>query len=83
MKENLAGRTLLIDQHPVHRTKAAKAWLASHGFTVLSLSTHSPRFNAIEECWSWQERWVRKVNPRDEMELRCAVQEAGELLHER
>ena len=80
LKENLVGRTLLIDQHSVHKTKTVKDWLTSHSFSYLFLPTHSPRFNGIEECWSWMKRWVRKLSPRDENELRLAIQEASELL---
>jgi transposase len=80
LKENLAGRTLLIDQHPVHRTKTVKDWLTQQRFNHVMLPPHSPRFNAIEECWSWMKRYVRHLRPRDETELKLAIQEAGELL---
>ena len=80
MKENLAGRTLLIDQHPVHRTKVIKDWLSSHGLSDLFLLTRSPRINGIQKCWSWMKRYVRKLSPRTEEVLRLAIQEASELL---
>jgi transposase len=79
-KENLAGRVLLIDQHPAHRSKSAKAWLTAQGFNHVMLPTHSPQFNAIEECWSWMKRYVRKLRPTTESELRLFIQEAGEVL---
>jgi transposase len=80
LKESLAGRTLLIDQHPVHRTQTVQRWLTEQGFQFVMLPTHSPRFNGIEECWSWMKRYVRRLSPRDEAELTLAIQEAGELL---
>ena len=79
-KENLAGRVLLIDQHPAHRSKSAKAWLTPQGFNHVMLPTHSPQFNGIEECWSWMKRYVRHLTPKTEAELMLAVREAGELL---
>ena len=79
-KENLAGRTLLIDQHSVHRSKAVKQWLSAQGFNHVWLPTHSPQFNGIEECWSWMKRYVRKMTPRTEIDLQMAIQEAGEVL---
>ncbi len=79
-KENLAGRTHLIDQHSLHRSKAVKQWLDEQGFNCAWLPTHSPQFNAIEECWSWMERYVRKMRPKDEIQLQMAIQEAGEVL---
>ena len=79
-KENLAGRPPLLDQHPAHRSKAAQAWLAAQGYNHVMLPTHSPQFNAIEECWAWMKRCVRRLAPTDEHKLRLAIQEAGELM---
>jgi transposase/predicted transcriptional regulator len=79
-KENLVGRTLLIDLHPVHRTKTVKDWLSQHGFNYIFLPPHSPQFNAIEGCWGWMKRYVRKLRPTTEAELTLAMQEAGEVL---
>ena len=80
LKGDLAGRVLLIDQHPVHRTKSVQSWLIEQGFQFILLPTHSPRFNGIEECWSWMKRYVRRLSPKDEAELNLTIQEAGELL---
>ena len=79
-KENLAGRRLLLDQHPAHRSAAVQAWLAAQGYNHVMLPTHSPQFNAIEECWAWMKRYVRRQAPTDEKKLRLTIQEAGELL---
>ena len=79
-RENLTGRVLLIDQHPAHRSKTVRAWLSEQGFNHIMLPTHSPQLNCIEECWSWMKRYVRRMRPKDEVELICAVQEAGDVL---
>ena len=79
-KENLVGRLLLLDQHPAHKSKAVLDWLAAQGCCHVILPTHSPQFNAIEECWAWMKRYVRHLAPTDEKKLRLAIQEAGELL---
>jgi len=79
-KENLAGRTFLIDRHPVHRTKRVRAWFARHGFNIVMLPTHTPEFNGIEGCWSWIKQYVRQMRPTSEVALRADLDAAGDAL---
>jgi transposase len=79
-KENLGDRFLLIDRHPVHRTKRVDAWLKAQGFKYHMLPTHSPQFNAIEKCWSWIKRFVRQGQPQDEESMRAEMEAACDAL---
>jgi transposase len=79
-KENLAGRTFLLDRHPVHRTKRLRAWFELHGFKIVMLPTHSPQFNGIEGCWSWIKHYVQQMGPTSEVGMRADVDAAGDAI---
>jgi transposase len=74
--ENLSDRVFLLDRHTAHTAKFTKKWLDDHGLVWKLLPTHSPHFNAIEECWSWIKRWARQCEP-DSLNLLEAALDAA------
>ena len=78
-KKNVGHRTFLMDRHTAHTAKGTATWLNSHDLDVAILPTHSPQFNAIEECWAWLKHKVRDQAPRSPEELEEAVQAACDI----
>lgn len=58
------GKTLLMDNSPVHHAKRVKAFLSKHQVRHLFLPPYSPELNPIEEAWSKIKHYVRKQKPR-------------------
>ena len=81
-KENIAGRPLLLDGLPAHRTSEVRDWLTQHSISYIYLPPHSPQFNAIEECWAWIKHWVRGCAPNSAQRLEEDVDAACDALPE-
>ena len=79
-QENIGQRTFLMDRHTSHTAKLTAAWLKTKDLDVAILPTHSPQFNAIEECWAWIKHKVKDQAPHTPDDLESAVQSACDIL---
>jgi transposase len=69
----LPGSTLILDGASVQWTQECKEWYEAAGFDALKLPPHSPRFNAIERCWAWIKKRVKRQLPTTQAELAAAM----------
>jgi|UPI000429B080 transposase len=60
----LAGKTLILDRHPVHRARAVRAFLDHHEVRYVYLPPYSPELNPSEEAWSKVKHVVKREKPR-------------------
>jgi len=58
------GKTLIMDNLPVHHAKSIKQFLQSHPIAYLFTPPYSPEFNPIEEAFSKTKHVVRQEKPR-------------------
>jgi transposase len=60
----LAGKTLILDRHPVHRARAVRAFLDRHHVRYVYLPPYSPELNPSEEAWSKVKHVLKREKPR-------------------
>lgn len=48
----LTGKTLNLDNQPVHRSGRVQSYLKHHRVPYVFLPTYSPELNSFEEAWS-------------------------------
>lgn len=58
------GKTLIMDNLPVHHAKVVTRFLEEHKVRFLFLPPYSPELNPIEEAFSKIKHFVRKQKPR-------------------
>jgi transposase len=78
--ENIVGRTWLMDNISIHKTKAVLGWFAEHHINVVFLPPRTPEFNCIEECWGWMKQRVIEAEPKNAVDLRAELDAAGDAL---
>lgn len=76
----LAGKTLILDRHPVHTAKAVTAYLDSHNIHYVFLPPYSPELNAIEEAWSKVKHILNKQKARTLEHLLEALHQAVKMI---
>lgn len=68
---------LLWDQHPIHRRKQVKAFLAQHPrLHVYDFPTSAPELNPVEWVWQQVDAFTASTAPHDRLELRANVMAA-------
>jgi len=67
------GKTLIMDNLPVHHAKIVSLFLKEHNVSHLFLPPYSPELNPIEEAFSKIKHCVRKQKPRTSEALYQAI----------
>lgn len=67
------GKTLIMDNLPVHHAKIVSHFLKEHNVSHLFLPPYSPELNPIEEAFSKIKHCVRKQKPRTSEALYQAI----------
>ena len=57
------GKVLILDNHPVHRSRLFRQFLDDSGVRYVFLPPYSPELNPIEEAFSKVKHHVRKHKP--------------------
>lgn len=70
------GKTLIMDNLPVHHAKKVRVFLEGHGISYLFVPPYSPEFNPIEEAFSKIKHSVRRQKPRSLETLEDAMRKA-------
>jgi transposase len=60
----LAGKVLIMDNHPAHCAKCVQKFLDGFRVSYIYLPTYSPELNPIEEAFSKTKHYIRKHKPR-------------------
>jgi transposase len=58
------GKVLILDNHPVHRSRLFRQFLDDSGVRYIFLPPYSPELNPIEEAFSKVKNHVKKQKPR-------------------
>jgi transposase len=70
------GKTLIMDNLPVHHARIVKSFLSQHNVPFLFIPPYSPELNPIEEAFSKIKHDVRKHKPRTSGSLFSAIRDA-------
>jgi hypothetical protein len=73
----LTGKTLILDNHPVHRSRRVMAFLKRHRIKYVFLPTDSPELNPIEEAWSKFKHYLKRTKARTVDDLLAAMARAA------
>jgi len=71
-------KTIVMDRHPVHRSKEVKQFMNDNGIKYLYLPPYSPELNPIEEAFSKVKGIVKKYKPKAFECLKYIVNKAME-----
>jgi transposase len=74
------GKTLILDNHPVHRARQVEAFLKRHRVRYVFLPTYSPELNPIEEAWSKFKQFLKRAKARTLDELSAAMIRAAQTI---
>lgn len=70
------GKTLIMDNLPVHHAKVVISFLEKHNIRFIFLPPYSPELNPIEEAFSKIKHIIRKKKPRDSETLYATIGDA-------
>lgn len=73
----LTSKTLLLDNHPVHRSRRVQAFLKRHRIRSIFSPTYSPELNPIEESWSKFKQFLKRAKARTVDDLLDAMARAA------
>jgi transposase len=76
----LTGKTLILDNHPVHRSRRVQAFLKRHHIRYVFLPTYSPELNPIEEAWSQFKQFLKRAKARTVDDLLDAMARAAKTI---
>lgn len=60
----LTGKVLIMDNHPVHRSRLVQNFLKRHNVRHVFLPPYSPELNPIEEAWSKFKQSLKRMKAR-------------------
>jgi transposase len=72
----IAGKVLIMDNHPAHCAKCVQKFLDGFGVSYIYLPPYSPELNPIEEAFSKTKHDIRKHKPRTFEALISAIRSA-------
>jgi transposase len=73
----LTGKTLIMDQHPVHIAGIVRDFLDYHQIHYIYLPPYSPELNPIEEAWSKFKQFIKQQKARTLDRLLELLHQAG------
>ena len=76
----LTGKTLILDNHPVHRSQRVLAFFERHQIKYVFLPTYSPELNPIEEAWSKFKQFLKRAKARTVDDLLDAMARASKTI---
>jgi transposase len=76
----LSGKTLIMDQHPVHLASMVRAFLDRHHIRYIYLPPYSSELNPIEEAWSKFKHFLKQQKARTLDRSLELLQQAGKLI---
>jgi transposase len=76
----LSGKTLIMDNHPVHRSRRVRKFLDEHGIRYVFLPPYSPELNPIEEAWSKFKQYLKRAKARNLDDLLEAMDQAAKTI---
>jgi transposase len=71
------GKTLILDNHPVHRARQVQVFLKRRRVKPVFLPTYSPELNPIEEAWSKFKYFLKRTKARTKETLLDAMKQAS------
>lgn len=74
------GQTLIMDRHPVHRSKTVQNYLKQNNIKYLYLPAYSPELNPIEEAFSKIKQYIKKQKARTIDELLRVLNKAFNII---
>lgn len=74
------GQTLIMDRHPVHRSKMVRNYLEKNNIRFLYLPPYSPMLNPIEEAFSKIKQYIKKQKARTINDLMPVLKNAFEII---
>jgi transposase len=75
-----SGKTLILDHHPVHRSRRVQRFLKRHQIRHVFSPPYSPELNPIEEAWSKFKHYLKRVKARTRDDLLEAMQRASKTI---
>lgn len=76
----LSGKPLILDNHPVHRSRRVLAFLKRHQIRYVFLPPESPELNPIEEAWSKFKPFLKRAKARTVDALLGAMRHAAKTI---
>lgn len=76
----LTGKVLIMDNHPVHRSRKVLAFLKKHNVRYVFLPPYSPELNPIEEAWSKFKQYLKRAKARTVKDLLDAMDKASKTI---
>lgn len=74
------GKVLIMDNPPVHRSRAVAKFLKTHQVRHVFLSPYSPELNPIEEAWSKFKQPLKRAKARTVDDLVDAMERASKTI---
>ncbi|MCC5632132.1 transposase [Nostoc sphaeroides CHAB 2801] len=71
-----AGACVVMDNASIHQEAFLRPILEQAGATLHFLSSYSPDFSPIENCWSKVKEFIRSIAPRTDHDLAQAINRA-------
>jgi transposase len=76
----LTGKVLIMDNHPVHRSRWVQSFLKRHNIRYIFLPRYSPELNPIEEAWSKFKQYLKRAKARTLDDLLEAMDKAAKTI---
>ncbi len=76
----LGGKRLVMDNHPVHRSRLVQKFLKSHVVRYVFFPPYSPELNPIEEVWSKFKQYLKRAKARTVDDLLDAMDKASKTI---
>lgn len=75
-----SGKVLIMDNHPVHRSRKVAEFLKTHQVRHVFLPPYSPELNPIEEAWSKFKQSLKRAKARTVEDLVDAMERASKTI---
>jgi transposase len=76
----LTGQVLILDNHPMHRSRRVQRFLKHHPIRYVFLPPYSPELNPIEEAWCKFKQSLKRAKARIVDSLLEAMEKAAKTI---